>query len=124
MRRLRDEAARIARLEPTHFSRRFKDVVGVTFASWSRAVRVDVSCQLLLATDRQVQDIAVAVGYANLTTFERVFRRMTGLAPSEYRANARRDPRHAEEIPPNAERNPPNAERNPPNAELGGLETA
>ena len=100
----RDHIARTANLESTHFSKRFKDVVGVTFAFWNRSVRVDAAGRLLATTDRQIRDISAAVGYSNTTTFERAFRKMTGMCPSDYRAM-------------NLPTNPQNAERNPPNAE-------
>ena len=86
VRRSRDDVARAVGLEPTYFSRRFQEIVGVAFARWGKSVRVRVACELLGTTDRQVRDIAAAVGYQGVTTFERVFRQVTGMCPTEYRA--------------------------------------
>jgi two-component system response regulator YesN len=104
VRHSRENAARVASLESTYFSRRFKDVVGVTFALWNASVRVDTARHLLRTTNRQVRDIANAVGYDSVTTFERAFRKMTGVCPTDDRAaNSLRITRNAEENTQNAD---------------------
>jgi len=86
----RDDVARTAGLEPTYFSKRFQEVTDMTFASWSRSVRVEAASQLLKTTGQRIADIAADVGYGNTTTFERAFRKVTGMCPSHYRARAAR----------------------------------
>jgi transcriptional regulator GlxA family with amidase domain len=111
IRHSRASVARAASVEPTYFSKLFQDVVGVNFRLWNMAIRVQAAQTLLFTTDRQVRDIAAAVGYTDLTTFERVFRKVAGTSPTAYR-EARRSA-----IALNAEKRTQNAESRTLNAE-------
>ncbi|MNO03903.1 DNA-binding transcriptional regulator AraC [compost metagenome] len=44
--------------------------------------------RLLVETDAKIRDIAEAVGYSNVNTFIRIFKKLTVLTPSEYREQA------------------------------------
>ena len=83
----RSAAARIANLESAYFSRRFRRVTGVSFADWNACVRVEAAKQLLATLDLSIARIADELGYAAVSTLERVFRRHVGLSPREYRHN-------------------------------------
>jgi AraC-like DNA-binding protein len=48
-------------------------------------LRMDESRQLLRETKKSVVDVALDVGYANPSHFAQLFRRETGLSPSDYR---------------------------------------
>jgi len=48
-------------------------------------LRMDAAKRLLRETKRSVVEIALDVGYANPSHFAQLFRRETGLAPSDYR---------------------------------------
>ena len=93
-------AARIAGLERAYFSKRFAIVMRVSFTEWSARIRVDEAKRLLLAIDLSITAIGASVGYEDVTTFERVFRRLEGICPREHR---RRITRSAESATPNAE---------------------
>ncbi len=43
---------------------------------------------LLRTTDLDLQDVCVAVGWSNLATFVRTFRRIVGVTPARYRGHA------------------------------------
>jgi transcriptional regulator GlxA family with amidase domain len=99
------EAAKIAGLAPTYFSKCFRHRVGITFGEWSSRLRVAEAKAQLLIADLSITAIAAAVGYADVTTFERVFRRIEGTCPRECRRllqlatnarNAEWNPRSAE----------------------------
>jgi len=81
----RDEAARIAHLEPAYFSRCFRNAIGSSFTEWNRAIRIDKAKDLLAIVDMSVTEIAGRVGYSDVTTFERCFRAHAGAAPREFR---------------------------------------
>lgn len=85
-------AASICGLEKTYFSRFFQAHTGMTFSLWNRLFRIERAKTLLRNTPWKVETIAEAVGFNNITTFERNFRKHTGTRPSEYRRAGRRVP--------------------------------
>ena len=100
-------AARLAGLERTYFSKRFRSVMRVSFTEWNARVRVDEAKRLLHAIDLSITAIGASVGYDDVTTFERVFKRLEGICPREHR---RRIVRDVAARTPNAESRTPNAE--------------
>ena len=82
-------AAEIAALERTYFSTYFHEKVGVCFSSWLSILRVREAKRLLSRCDRSISGVAIDVGFRNLTTFERAFKRWTGNTPSEFRRRHR-----------------------------------
>jgi transcriptional regulator GlxA family with amidase domain len=101
------QAAQIAGLTPNYFSSCFRKDVGITFVQWSARLRVSEAKKLLGITDLSITAVAATVGYADVTTFERVFRRIEGTCPRKYRCLLRRDRganvRNAESSVKNAE---------------------
>lgn len=77
-----------------HFTRLFKQHTNTTFYNYLCHKRIQVSQQMLtVSTDSSVTDIAFRVGFNNLTTFCRCFRKYVHCSPTEYRNKFR-----AEEI--------------------------
>lgn len=107
-------AARIAGLERAYFSKRFRSVMLVSFTEWNARVRVDEAKRLLRALDLSITAVGASVGYDDVTTFERVFKRLEGVSPREHR---RRVARAIARSTPNAESATPNAETIPASAE-------
>ena len=81
----RDDAARIAHLEPAYFSRRFRKAIGASFTAWNRTIRIEKAKDLLAIIDMSVTEVASCVGYGDVTTFERCFRSHVGAAPRQFR---------------------------------------
>jgi transcriptional regulator GlxA family with amidase domain len=79
------EAAVVACLEPFYFSKRFRKSVGLSFTDWNTLIRIAEAKRLLTVVDLSITKVAAAVGYKDLTTFERTFRRSSGECPREYR---------------------------------------
>ncbi len=77
-------AARVAGLEKTYFSRYFKQHTGMTFKRWLSDLRIQRAIELM-STDLTITTIAHDVGFGDLRTFERAFRRFTGLCPRVFR---------------------------------------
>jgi AraC-like DNA-binding protein len=71
---------------PSYFSRLFHREAGLPLVEFINRCRVEKSCQLLKRTDAAIVEIAIAVGYNNLSHFNRSFRRFIGMSPREYRA--------------------------------------
>ncbi len=70
----------------SYLSRYFKQSVGVNFHRYLSNIRIDEAKKLLELTDRTISDIAQAVGFNNRNIFLRMFKKLEGLNPSEYRA--------------------------------------
>lgn len=50
-----------------------------------KKIRVENAKNLLLNTDQTVEDISYAVGYSDIKYFSRLFKKLTGLTPTEFR---------------------------------------
>jgi two-component system response regulator YesN len=100
-------AARVAGLERAYFSKLFRNVMAVTFTQWNACVRVEEAKRLLRAIDLSITAVGASVGYDDVTTFERVFKRLEGVSPREHR---RLVVHRAVTSAPNAETTTPNAE--------------
>ena len=81
---LRD-ACRISYLSPKYFSRVFKEKTGKGFNEFKVEQRMEAAKQFLSKGGYSISQIAYAVGYQNPDSFMKMFKRVTGLTPSEYR---------------------------------------
>jgi AraC family transcriptional regulator len=84
-----DRAARRVGLSPYHFLRLFGSVVGVTPHQYLLRARLRRAARALAEDDRPVSDIALDVGFADLSNFVRTFHRAAGLSPRGFRRAAR-----------------------------------
>ena len=71
---------------PSYFSRLFHRQAGLPLVEYINGVRIRRSCVLLKRTSLGVLEIALSVGYNNLSHYNRYFRRLVGMSPREYRA--------------------------------------
>ena len=67
------------------FSRAFKEKVGRNFKEYVDTARIQQAKRLLRETNTSIDQIAISVGYDNLTSFYRMFKKCTGIAPGEFR---------------------------------------
>lgn len=71
---------------PDHFRRCFKKETGMTPLEYVTALRVNRAKKLLLATPYQpIETIATGCGFSDEFYFSRVFKKLTGISPREYR---------------------------------------
>ena len=80
-----DQLAAQAELSKFHFHRLFKSAVGVAPSRYHMNLRMDEAKRLLRETKQSIVAIALDVGYANPSHFAQLFRRETGLSPSDHR---------------------------------------
>jgi AraC family transcriptional regulator len=85
------EAAQAAGLSPYHFLRIFSDALGVTPHQYLIRSRLRRAARLLAEEERAITDIALDVGFADLSNFVRSFRRAAGVSPRGFRKAARGD---------------------------------
>lgn len=79
------DVARLVHVSPSRIRHLFREVTGVGFRDYVTQVRVAEAKRLLVGTDLSVADVAQAVAYTNLTQFYKVFRRLCGMSPGDYR---------------------------------------
>jgi AraC family transcriptional regulator len=80
-----DDLAAMAGLSKFYFDRLFKSATGVSPSRYHTTLRVEEAKRLLRENGTSVIDVAIEVGYATPSHFAQVFRRETGLSPSDYR---------------------------------------
>ncbi len=94
-----EELAARFHFSPKYFSAYFRANFGQTLTQYRNALRVEQAALLLLATDGKILDIALRTGFDNVGYFIRLFRRIMGVSPSQYRSRMRPAPRSGENLP-------------------------
>ncbi len=83
------QAAHIAGMERTYFSKYFHERTGVCFKDWIAFERIKRAVLMLTNHDHNITDLAFAVGFQDLRTFERAFKKFVGITPRECRGIVR-----------------------------------
>jgi AraC family transcriptional regulator len=83
------DIAKSAILSRFHFSRVFRDAIGVSPGRFLSAVRIYQAKRLLASTSLSVTDISLAVGYNSLGSFTNRFTESVGASPSRFRRMCR-----------------------------------
>jgi AraC-like DNA-binding protein/ligand-binding sensor protein len=68
-----------------YFCKLFKKATGMNFTEFVSRTRIEKATNLLLNPNLRVSEIAYEVGFQSLTHFNRVFKKVIGQSPSEYR---------------------------------------
>jgi AraC-like DNA-binding protein len=79
------EVASAVHLSVPAFTRFFKKCTLKTFVEYLTELRVGAACRLLIETDRTVKQICSSTGFSNLSNFNRRFRELKGVTPSDFR---------------------------------------
>ena len=82
------DAAAALRYSDAYFCKLFKQCFKVNFSAYLNEYRVKKAQQLIRDSRLSLKDVGTAVGYADANYFTRVFKRLTGQTPSEYRTAA------------------------------------
>ena len=80
-----EELADAAGLSIAHFSQMFRESTGQSPHQFVLHRRADLAKEMLRAAEMRVLDVAVACGFKTQQHFARVFRRVCGASPTEYR---------------------------------------
>jgi AraC-like DNA-binding protein/ligand-binding sensor protein len=79
------QVAKAVNTSTFYFCKMFKRITGINFTDYLSRVRVEKAKNLLLNPNLRVSEIAFEVGFQSLTHFNRVFKRILGQSPTEYR---------------------------------------
>ena len=80
-----ERLAAAAGMSSRHFSRRFREEVGVTPAAYVARLRLEEARRRLESGAHSLKDVARTCGFADEQNLRRAFRKHVGVAPSEYR---------------------------------------
>jgi AraC-like DNA-binding protein/quercetin dioxygenase-like cupin family protein len=80
------DVAEIANMTPNAFCRYFKQRANKTYVNFVLDIRIGHACKLLSRSgELRISEIAFKSGFNNLTNFNRKFKQIKGLTPSEFR---------------------------------------
>ena len=66
--------------------RRFKAATGDTLIEYLQNLRIEESKRLLEQGSLPIEEVSAEVGYMDTSFFRRLFKRLTGLSPGQYRS--------------------------------------
>lgn len=82
------KVAKAADTSANYLSEKFKEAVGINFVKYVARERYEKAVALLDNGGLRVSEIAFAAGFQSLSQFNRIFKKLSGKSPSEYRAAA------------------------------------
>ena len=88
---LQDVAGEVC-ISQSHFSTVFAQETGITFTQYLTGLRIAKAKELLEATEMRSSEIAFQVGYNDAHYFSYLFKKHTGMTPSEYRKSNKNQP--------------------------------
>ncbi len=77
-----EDWARVANMSVSTFSRHVKAETGLSFVDWRQEIRL-MEAMVRLAAGEPITTIALSLGYENVGSFSRMFKRTMGASPSE-----------------------------------------
>lgn len=82
----REKLAEIVYLTPDYLAKRFKSEVGLSIIEYINDYRIKKAQEKLLQDHESISEIAMNTGFDSISYFSTVFKKMTGISPSVYRA--------------------------------------
>ncbi len=79
------EVAAIANFSVSQFCRYFKLHTRKTYFEYLTELRIEAACKLLTDPNQSIAQICYAVGFNNLSHFNRKFKKLKGITPSQFR---------------------------------------
>lgn len=86
-----EHLAGIVHLSPSYLSKLFKKETGENISGYIQSVRIERAKVLLRTTDKKTYEIAEEVGIDDPVYFSRIFKKLTGLKPREYKMQEQAD---------------------------------
>lgn len=82
-----DELAEEAGVSRYHFVRRFRAQTGQSPIQYFIHLKMQHACQVLDSDERPIKQVAMALGYEDAYYFSRLFKKVMGVSPQQYRNN-------------------------------------
>lgn len=77
-------------VNPSYFSTLFKSEMGITFTDYLNSLKVDYASTLLTSSNLNIVDISLSAGFDDQSYFTKVFRKIKGVTPKQYRSMHRK----------------------------------
>lgn len=74
-------------LSPQYVSKLFKEKLGINFIDYMTDKRINYAKNLLKSSNKSISEIGSLVGYSDVNYFPKIFKKVTGLTPKQYRFN-------------------------------------
>ncbi len=74
-------------ISTVYAGKKFKNIFGENFNTYLSAYRIQVAAGLLKADDYKITEIAQLCGFSSVGYFNKIFKKVTNMTPSEYRKN-------------------------------------
>ena len=78
------DIAKALKYDPKYLSALFKDKVGITFTEYLRDVRCRHAAFLFDEGINSVKSVAILSGFSDALYFSKIFKRETGISPTDY----------------------------------------
>jgi YesN/AraC family two-component response regulator len=82
-----EQVAKAVNMSSFYFCKMFKKFAGVNFTEYVSRIRIENARNLLLNPNLRISEIAYEVGFQSLTHFNRVFKKVLGQSPTDFRAH-------------------------------------
>ncbi|MFD1673450.1 AraC family transcriptional regulator [Alicyclobacillus fodiniaquatilis] len=80
-----EQVSHLCGLSQSAFTDKFKRHVGKTFIQFRNDIRLSFAREFIAKTEEPITEIALRVGFGDISYFNKTFKRALGLTPSEYR---------------------------------------
>lgn len=80
-----NEVANTVHLNPTYLSHVFHKETGITFSEYLMSCRINKAKELLIHSNTKVKEIGALSGFSDHRNFIKMFKKITGMTPQEYR---------------------------------------
>lgn len=80
-----EEMAREIGISPYYLSKLFKETEGIGYIEYTTKLRMDFAKEQLASTDKSIKEICRDAGYQDPNYFSRIFKKWTGMTPTEFR---------------------------------------
>ncbi|KZY48200.1 MULTISPECIES: AraC family transcriptional regulator [unclassified Oleiphilus] len=84
------DLADVSRVSKYHFSRRYRELTGISPLKHFSNMKIEQACSLLEQTNISISDIAYQLGYDDALYFSRVFKKLMKVSPRNYRKELRK----------------------------------
>ena len=85
-----EHIANLVSVHPVHLANMFRQHYKCTIGEYVRRLRIEHACREISTSDASLVEIALASGFSDQSHFSKVFKRLAGMTPTEFRTNLRK----------------------------------